>query len=114
LCQTAWPAGSTRSLCRWPGSPRCGIGAALDQFDGLFVGGTLPWKLATAAEWVRVGHAINLPVHIGRVGTGKRVRWAKRIGADSIDSALPLRSMANLRSFVVAVFDAQLEIPEAA
>lgn len=59
-------------------------------FSGLFVGGTLPWKRDTGAMWVKAAHAANLPCHIGRVGTIRRTRWAREIGADSIDSCLPL------------------------
>jgi hypothetical protein len=79
------------------------VRAALADFDGLFVGGTLPWKLATGAQWVEVAHAASKPCHVGRVGTADRVRWAYAIGADSIDSALPLRDTGHLLSFLAAV-----------
>lgn len=58
-----------------------------DFFDGLFVGGTLDWKLHTADRWGRLAHDNNLKCHIGKVGTFKRLVWAKHIGADSIDSS---------------------------
>ncbi len=70
------------------------------HFVGLFVGGTLPWKLETGAAWVRLAHRLGLFCHIGRVGTAKRVRWAIECGADSIDSSLPLWSQEKLRLFV--------------
>lgn len=71
-----------------------------DSFAGIFVGGTLEWKIRTGAAWVRFAHDRGLPCHIGRVGTPRRVAWAKRIGADSIDSCLPLWSTAKLDAFV--------------
>lgn len=74
-------------------------------FSGIFVGGSLPWKLETGAQWVREAHARHLPCHIGRVGTAKRVRWAKASGADSIDSCLPLWSEENLIAFLRALGD---------
>ena len=77
--------------------------AALDGFAGIFVGGDLPWKIRTSAAWVGLAHRHGLPCHIGRVGTARRVAWARRIGADSIDSCLPLWSRANLTAFVTAV-----------
>lgn len=46
-----------------------------------FVGGTTEWKLENAhkfkgtCEWL----------HIGRVSTGARLRWAEKLGADSCD-----------------------------
>jgi hypothetical protein len=72
-------------------------------FSVLFVGGTLAWKRATAAEWVRSAHAQGRRCHIGRVGSGSRVRWALDIGADSIDSSLPLWSKAHWRRFAGAL-----------
>lgn len=69
---------------------------------GLFVGGSLDWKLATGATWTATGRRLGLPVHVGRVGTADRVRWAHDIGADSIDSALPLWSERKLDVFVDA------------
>jgi hypothetical protein len=83
---------------------------ALPEFAGLFVGGTLRWKLRTGAEWVALAHEHGKPCHIGRVGTPKRVRWAQRISADSIDSCLPLWSEGQLRRFLNALErDPQLE-----
>lgn len=77
---------------------------------GVFVGGTLGWKIRTGAEWVRGAHALGLACHIGRVGTAKRIRWAFRIGADSIDSSLPLWSEGNLDVFLRALERRQGEL----
>jgi hypothetical protein len=57
---------------------------------GIFVGGTLDWKIATAPDWTRFAHDLELRCHVGRVGTPDRVRWAHALGVDSIDSCLPL------------------------
>ena len=82
---------------------------------GIFVGGTLEWKIKTAAQWVRAAHRLGRPVHIGRVGTVDRLRWARRIGADSIDSSLPLWSTENLERFERGLADTpQLGLWEAA
>ena len=62
------------------------IEKVMDRFDGIFVGGTVKWKVRTGEEWVRLAHAHNLPCHIGRVGVFRRIIWARRINADSIDS----------------------------
>lgn len=72
-------------------------------YRGIFVGGSLDWKLATAAAWVRFAHARGLRCHVGRVGTAARVRWARAIGVDSIDSSLPLRHAEALAAFVGAL-----------
>jgi hypothetical protein len=81
-----------------------------DGFHGIFVGGSLPWKLATGARWVREAHRRGLPCHVGRVGNARRVAWAIRIGADSIDSSLPLWSQQKMRSFLAALDGRQQEI----
>jgi hypothetical protein len=69
-------------------------------FSKVFVGGTLEWKFATAPDWVRLAHDIGAECHIGRIGTRPRARWAREIGADSIDSCTPLFSKKNLSRWI--------------
>lgn len=89
--------------------PHLGTG----RFAFLFVGGTVEWKVATGAEWVELAHRFGMKCHIGRVGTQKRVRWAKRVKCDSIDSCLPLWSEGNLRRFCEALAeDKQIDLWE--
>jgi hypothetical protein len=79
-------------------------------FDGVFVGGSLAWKLEHGARLVALAHEMGVRCHIGRVGTAKRVRWAMRIGADSIDSSVPLWSRENLTVFSAALEGRQGEM----
>jgi len=81
------------------------VAASVDKhpYAGVFVGGTLKWKVATGERWVRFAHELHMRCHIGRVGTFNRTRWARRIGADSIDSALPLWSEENLQRFLAGL-----------
>jgi hypothetical protein len=58
---------------------------------GIFIGGTTEWKLAAAPGIILEAHRAGVPVHIGRIGSGKRIVWARAIGADSVDSCIPLR-----------------------
>ena len=85
------------------GMTREDVGPHLEKFDVLFVGGSLPWKIRTGASWATFARELGMACHVGRVGTRKRVMWSKRIGADSIDSCLPLWSRENLESFVNAL-----------
>lgn len=62
-------------------------------------------------QWVAFAHDRGLPCHIGRVGTPKHVAWARRIGADSIDSCTPLWAAANLERFVRALDPKQAAMP---
>jgi len=71
---------------------------------GLFVGGTLSWKIQTARAWVRYAHERDLRLHVGRVGVPDRISWARSIGADSIDSCLPIMfPKEHLAPFLAAV-----------
>lgn len=72
-------------------------------YAGIFVGGDLPWKQATSPAWVAFAHARGMRCHVGRVGPAERVRWARDIGADSIDSCLPLIHHQHLTAFLGAL-----------
>lgn len=87
------------------------VAAVEHLFSGIFVGGSLRWKLATGGAWTSFAHARGKPCHIGRVGTGPRVAWARRIGADSIDSCVPLFRERNLVNFVRALDPPQSAMP---
>lgn len=78
-----------------------------DGFAGIFVGGSLEWKRETAVHWVDFAHELGKPCHIGRMGTVQRTRWAKDIGADSIDSALPLWSRNKLGAWLAVLREDQ-------
>ena len=47
----------------------------------VFVGGSTDWKLDNAHKFKGVAPWL----HIGRVNTEKRLLWAEKIGADSVD-----------------------------
>lgn len=59
----------------------------IKDFDGVFVGGTMSWKLRTGKGWCQFAHKNSIPCHIARIGTFKRLLFAKNMGADSIDSS---------------------------
>lgn len=82
----------------------------VSPFSGIFVGGTLEWKIQTGRLWVDVAHGSGKACHIGRVGTMRRVDWARAIAADSIDSCVPLWSHDNLDRFTRAVKSRQLHL----
>lgn len=81
------------------------VAAIMPDVDGLFVGGSSEWKWATAAAWGALCVDWDRPLHIGRVGTGKRARWAREIETClpglrlSVDSCIPLWSEDNMRRF---------------
>lgn len=57
-----------------------------DAFDVLFIGGSTEWKLgAAAADLVRQAKDRGKLVHMGRVNSLKRLRYAASIGCDTAD-----------------------------
>ena len=57
-----------------------------DDFDVLFVGGSTAWKLGGAARSIiRQAKALGKHVHMGRVNSERRYRYALAIGCDSCD-----------------------------
>jgi hypothetical protein len=78
----------------------CGL---TPDISGVFVGGTLDWKLVWGETWSNWAHERGLKCHVGRVGTAQRVRWAQGIGVDSIDSCQPLRNETEWERFCRAV-----------
>lgn len=57
-----------------------------DSFDILFIGGTTEWKLGPhARRLVREAKARGKHVHMGRVNSERRYRYAHAIGCDSVD-----------------------------
>jgi len=59
---------------------------AMPKVCGIFVGGTMKWKLETSEQWSKFAKHLGIGCHIGRIGPTNRIVWAKRIGASSIDS----------------------------
>jgi len=98
------------------------IDAAILLGDGVFVGGTTDWKLLAAPGIIRRAHGLmprvddsgefeqHVPVHVGRVGSGMRIVWSRLVGADSIDSCLPLFSSLKRE---IATFAAQEDLEDA-
>lgn len=55
-------------------------------FDALFIGGSTAWKLSPAAAGIAAAaRAHGKHVHMGRVNSLRRLRYAYDIGCDSVD-----------------------------
>ena len=59
-----------------------------DSFGCFFIGGTTEWKLSqTTADIVREAKRRGKCVHMGRVNSQKRLRYAHWLGCDSVDGS---------------------------
>jgi hypothetical protein len=63
-----------------------------NTFDGIFVGGTVPWKLSTAKMWCDTAHHHGLKCHVGRIGTFQGYALCNSFGVDSVDGTNPSRN----------------------
>jgi hypothetical protein len=56
------------------------------DFDALFIGGSTGWKLGAAARDIAAdARRRGKWLHMGRVNSGRRMRYARYIGCDSVD-----------------------------
>lgn len=63
-----------------------GLDLPWDRFVCLFIGGTTDWKLSAAAQdLLREAKRRGKWLHIGRVNSQKRLRYAFDLGVDSVD-----------------------------
>lgn len=90
-------------LCVQDGMTVEDVRAAVTGFAGIFVGGSAAWKLETLPQWCALAASLGLGCHVGRMGSGPRVRWARACLATSVDSCAPLWSARALRSFLAAL-----------
>ena len=59
-----------------------------DTFQCLFIGGSTQWKLSQSArDLIKEARNQGKYVHMGRVNSQKRIRYAFQIGCDSVDGS---------------------------
>lgn len=73
------------------------------DFDVLFLGGDTAWKLGPEARaWTAEAVTRGVPVHMGRVNSEKRFRYAAAIGCSSVDGTYLTYAPAKLLPDVLA------------
>lgn len=72
------------------------------RLAGVFLGGTNAYK-ARAGDWAAWCRTKGLRFHYGRAGTMEKVAHAMEVGANSLDSALPMWTAERWREFVGAI-----------
>lgn len=103
--------GFTRYLALQDGMSPEHIAPLVHKYDGLFLGGSLDWKIDTLRDWRDATTRWKRPLHVGRVGTRRRAQLCRVVGVDSIDSCLPLWSTGNLIDFLEGVYGPEAELP---
>lgn len=88
-----------------------------DDFDVLFIGGSTEWKLGHHAALIAAqAHQHGKPVHMGRVNSERRLRYASAIGCESADGTFlafgPERNLPQLLTWLR--FYAQPPLPAGA
>lgn len=63
---------------------------ASKSIDGLFLGGTKPWKYATGSKWCTLANKYNMKIHVGGVGVKSKIEWAESCGFTSVDSGVAM------------------------
>jgi hypothetical protein len=86
-----------------------------DDFDCLFIGGSTEWKLGAAARsLVRQAQHLGKWVHMGRVNSEKRYRYAHAIGCDSADGTFltfgPDKNLPRLKTWLRSVDQAAFDL----
>lgn len=88
-----------------------------DEFDVLFIGGTTEWKLgAYARAVIREARARGKWIHMGRVNSEKRYRYAHALGCDSADGTYlvfgPDVNLPKLKAWLRTVDQGAFDFPE--
>lgn len=80
------PRGLPLAFVAQNGCDRPNMGPPWYEFDAVFIGGDTAWKLGPEARRiVRICKEGGKHVHMGRVNTRRRLRYAESIGVDSVD-----------------------------
>ena len=78
---------------------------------GIFIGGSIDWKMETLPTWVKFAHEHGLDCHVGRIGPTKRMMICELAGADSIDSTTWVQNKGGINHYVGG-FNSQTRIED--
>lgn len=105
------------ALPEWPwylalqdGMVESHVAPLMEQFDGLFLGGTDRFK-GQANKWCAFAHQHGKKFHFARAGTERKIKLAIGIGADSLDSSFPLWSIQRIKRMEYLVNDWRYKEP---
>jgi len=64
----------------------------LENFKGLFIGGSMPWKLSVIEKFTKFAHSHEKRIHVGQIGRLELLNQCKVLGVDSVDSTSFIRN----------------------
>jgi hypothetical protein len=83
----------------------------LDRVAGIFLGGSDDYK-KQALFWRKISATHGKPLHYARAGTLNKIAHASMVAADSLDSSFPLWTHQRLSSFIQALSQQLLWVPD--
>ena len=72
----------------------------MQDIQGLFVGGSIEWKMDTMTAWIELAHDNGIQCHVGRIGPIQRMLMCELAGADSIDSTTWVQNRGGIDHYV--------------
>lgn len=72
----------------------------ISRIQGIFIGGSMEWKMETMISWITHAHNWDLKCHVGRIGPVKRMMICELAGADSIDSTTWVQNKGGISRYV--------------
>lgn len=83
----------------------------IPEIDGIFIGGSMGWKMDNLKKWVDYAHEKGICCHVGRIGPIQRMLICELAGADSIDSTTWVQNRGGIQHYVGG-FKAQTHIED--
>ena len=83
----------------------------IDGIQGIFVGGSMDWKLESMKAWIDYAHSRGMGCHVGRIGPIQRMLMCELAGADSIDSTTWVQRRGGIEKYIGG-YMAQTKIEE--
>lgn len=88
--------GRRRLIAVQDGMGTADVRPLLSRTVGIFVGGSVPWKLSTVRSWGALARDCGAYLHVGRVNTARRIALCASAAADSFDGTSVTRYAVTL------------------
>lgn len=76
------------------------FGKWMGDLAGIFIGGTMAWKMDHLNYWIDYAHSVGKKCHVGRTGPIQRMLICEWAGADSIDPTTWVQNKGGIDKYV--------------